>query len=224
MRKLYQYPLSGLSRAVRIILAEKHLDYEMVYETPWDPSDELIDYCISGDVPVLVDTSGTVVYGSSAIREYLDEIYPEVRLVNGDYHQKAEERKIADWFNYTFYRDAYYPIIKEKILKRFVKDMDRRPDPACIRAASAKLNNHMEYISWLIDRRNWLAGKDFSIADITAASLVSVLDYLGFVRWEKFDLAKEWYVRIKSRPSFRTILQDNLPQVPPAKDYANLDF
>ena len=224
MRKLYQYPLSGLSRAVRIILAEKRLDYEMVYETPWDPSDELVDCCISGDIPVLVDTSGTVVYGSSAIREYLDEIYPEVKLINGDYQQKAEERKIADWFNYTFFRDAYYPIIKEKILKRFVKDIDRRPDPASVRSAGAKLNNHMEYISWLVDRRNWLAGKDFSIADINAASLISVLDYLGVVRWNKYDLAKEWYVRIKSRPSFRTILQDNLPQVPPAENYANLDF
>jgi glutathione S-transferase len=82
----------------------------------------------------------------------------------------------------------------------------------------------MDFISWLIDRRNWLAGRDFSIADIYASSLVSVLDYLGVIQWNKYDIAKTWYARIKSRPSFRGILVDNLPQIPPSSDYANLDF
>ena len=224
MRRLFQYPLSGFSRAARVILAEKRLDYEMVYEAPWDPSDELFEYSMSGNVPVLIDISGIVVHGTSAIREYLEEVYPEVGLIGSDFSERAEARKIADWFDHTFYSDVYYPVIRERILKRFAKDVDRRPDPACVRGAGTKLNNYMEYIAWLVDRRNWLAGKEFSIADISAASLISVLDYLGIIQWNKYDLVKDWYVRIKSRPSFRSILQDNLPQVPPASDYANLDF
>ena len=224
MRKLFQYPLSGLSRAVRIILAEKRLDYEMVYETPWAPSDELLEKNISGKVPVLVDTNCIVTYGNSAIREYLDEVYSDIPLIGTDYQQRAEARKIADWANSILYNDVYYPVIHERILKRFVKDADKRPDPACIRVASSKLSNHMEYIAWLIDRRNWLAGKEFSIADIATASMLSVLDYLGIIQWHKYELVKDWYVRIKSRPSFRSILQDNLPQIPPADNYANLDF
>lgn len=224
MRRLFHYPLSGFSREVRVMLDEKSLDYELVYETPWDPSEELVDHSVSGDVPVLVDASGIVVHGISAIREYLEEIYPEVKLIGESVEERTEARKISDWFNYIFFKDVYYPIMKEKILKRFSKDIDRRPDPACVRTAGAKLTNHMEYIAWLVDRRNWLAGKQFSVADISAAALISVLDYLGVIQWSKYDLAKDWYVRIKSRPSFRGILHDNLSQIPPAEDYANLDF
>ncbi len=224
MRKLFQYPLCGFSRAVRIILAEKHLDYEIIYETPWDPSDELFEFNISGTIPALVDISGVSVYGCSAIREYLEEVYPEVILIGDEFQQRAESRKIADWFDFVFYKDVYYPIVREKILKRFSHDIDKKPDPACVRSAGAKLTTHMEYISWLVDRRNWLAGKEFSIADVSAASFISVLDYLGVIQWQKYEMAKSWYVRIKSRPSFRGVLNDNLPQVPPAAEYANLDF
>ena len=224
MRRLFQYPLSGLSRAVRVILSEKHLDYDMVYEAPWDPSEELLEHNISGEVPVLVDINGVVTYGKSAIREYLNEVYPDIPLIGSDYQQRTEARKIADWAENGLYKDVYYPVIRERILKRFSKEADKRPDPACIRNASAKLNNHMEYISWLVDRRNWLAGKEFSIADIATSTLLSVLDYLGVIQWNKYELVKNWYVRIKSRPSFRSILQDNLSQIPPAGNYANLDF
>lgn len=224
MRKLFQYPLCGFSRIVRFILAEKRLDYEMVYEMPWDPSDDLFEHNMTGSLPVLLDMSGLAISGVSAIREYLEEVYPEVSLIGEDFQQRAESRKIADWFANEFYYEVYYPIINEKILKRFSKDADKRPDPACVRASCSKLINHLEYIAWLVDHRNWLAGKDFSIADISAASFISVLDYLGIIQWQKYDIVKNWYVRIKSRPSFRGILCDNLPQVPPAKDYANLDF
>lgn len=209
---------------MRFTLSEKRLDYEMVYETLWDPSEDLFEYSPSGLIPVLVDLNGFSVHGFSAIREYLEEVYPEVNLLGNNLQQKAESRKISDWFSFVFYSDVYYPIIREKILKRFAKNTDKTPDPACVRRASAKLVSHMEYISWLIDRRNWLAGKDFSTADITAGSFISVLDYLGFIPWNKYDLVKNWYVRIKSRPSFRNILNDNLSQIPPIKDYANLDF
>jgi glutathione S-transferase len=93
-----------------------------------------------------------------------------------------------------------------------------------IRASLSKLRFHLDYVSWLIDRRNWLAGRYFSIADIYAASFLSVMDYIGCVPWDKHEVAKQWYARIKSRPSFRSILNDNLPQIPQSPDYANLDF
>src|SRR5439155_1406140 len=68
------------------------------------------------------------------------------------------------------------------------------------------------------------AGDHFSIADITAAAQLSSLDYLGDVPWDAHEPAKEWYARIKSRPSFRPILTDHLPGVPPPAHYADLDF
>ena len=82
----------------------------------------------------------------------------------------------------------------------------------------------LAYIGYLVDRRRWLAGDFFSIADITAAAHLSTLDYLGDVPWDGHDLAREWYARIKSRPSFRAILADHVPGLPPPKHYADLDF
>jgi glutathione S-transferase len=62
------------------------------------------------------------------------------------------------------------------------------------------------------------------LADITAAAHLSCIDYMGDVPWEGHAGAKDWYVRVKSRPAFRTVLADHLPGIPPARHYADLDF
>jgi glutathione S-transferase len=205
-------------------MAEKHLDFELKYETPWNPSEELYNANVFGALPSLIDINGSAIFGTSAIREYLEELYPERNLLGSDYSNRAEARKIADWFAFIFFDDIYKPIICEKIIKRFSKNVDRTPAPSSIRIALSKLPVHLDYVTWLIDRRNWLAGRDFSIADIYGASFFSVLDYLGFISWNKYEVAKSWYVRIKSRPGFRGILNDNLPQLPPSEEYSNPDF
>jgi glutathione S-transferase len=177
----------------------------MVHENPWGPSEEVLELNVAGTLPVLVDTSGLSIFGSSSIREYLEEIYQEVNLIGTDYEARTEARRLADWFDFIFFSEVYRPLITEKITKRFTRNIDRVSDPASVRTALAKLSVHMEYISWLVDRRNWLGGKEFSIADIYAASFLSILDYLGSIQWERFRIVKEWYARIKSRPSFRGI-------------------
>ncbi|HET6222763.1 MAG TPA: glutathione S-transferase family protein, partial [Dongiaceae bacterium] len=98
------------------------------------------------------------------------------------------------------------------------------PDSQAIRAGNANIHYHLDYIAWLADRRNWLAGDDFSLADIAAAAHLSALDYIGDVPWERHADAKDWYVRVKSRPSFRALLADALPGITPPAHYADLDF
>ena len=223
MRLLYHYPLCGASRVVRFMLAEKKLDFSLQYETTWGVSDKVYEVNVFGTLPVFVDMSGTSVYGSSAIREYLESVYPEVNLLGGDYFEMTEARKIADWFDFVFAKDVYSNVVNEKIIKRFSRSSEPA-NPNNIRLASSKLGLHMEYLSWLIDRRNWLSGQLFSVADIYAASFLSVLDYLDFVPWKKYEVVKDWYARIKSRPAFRAILSDNLAQIPASKEYSNPDF
>ena len=53
---------------------------------------------------------------------------------------------------------------------------------------------------------------------------LSALDYFGEVPWAEFPAAAEWYVRMKSRPSFRSLLADRVPGQPPVSHYAELDF
>ena len=98
------------------------------------------------------------------------------------------------------------------------------PNSSAIRAGHANIHYHLEYIGWLTDRRRWLAGDDFSLADIAAASQISAVDYLGDVPWEDHKGAKDWYARVKSRPSLRPILADLIPGIVPPKHYADLDF
>ncbi len=93
-----------------------------------------------------------------------------------------------------------------------------------MRAIRSNLRYHLSYLSYLADQRKWLAGDDFSIADLVAAAHFSVLDYLGEVAWEDYPVAKGWYARLKSRPSFRSLLADRIPGTPPPLHYTDLDF
>jgi glutathione S-transferase len=93
-----------------------------------------------------------------------------------------------------------------------------------LKAGRENLHTHLHYIAWLTERRRWLAGDTISVADLSAASQLSLLDYIGDVPWDDHPLSKEWYVRVKSRPSFRCLLRDVVPGVMPSPVYVNLDF
>jgi len=98
------------------------------------------------------------------------------------------------------------------------------PDSAVIRQAQHALRDHLGYLGWLSERRTWLAGADFGLADLTAAAHLSSLDYMNDIPWDDFEAAKDWYMRLKSRPSFRPLLAEHVPGLPAPKHYAVLDF
>ena len=136
--------------------------------------------------------------------------------------QRAETRRLVAWFDSKFNREVSDNLVGEKMMKRFLKLGE--PHGPAIRAGHANIHYHLDYISFLTEQRNWLAGDDFSLADITAAAHLSAIDYIGDVPWEDHPGAKEWYARIKSRPSFRPLLHDVIPGVTPPEHYSNIDF
>ena len=93
-----------------------------------------------------------------------------------------------------------------------------------IQAARENLKRYFKYIDWLAARRSYLGGRSLSVADLTVAAHLSVLDYLGEMAWENYPDAKLWYAKIKSRPSFSSLLNDKLAGIMPSSTYANLDF
>ena len=109
----------------------------------------------------------------------------------------AEVRRLAAWFDLKFEREVTRNLVDEKIMKRFLGLGE--PNSQAIRAGSANIHTHLDYISYLTEERRWLAGNDFSLADISAAAHLSCVDYLGDVPWGDHELAKEWYARVKSR-------------------------
>ena len=222
MKTLNHLWLSPYCRKVRIVLAEKKIDYRLETENTWLRRREFLAINPAGEVPVLIEDDGTSIADSQAICEYLEEIVPDPSIFPVDPKERAEARRIVAWFDRKFSAEVSENLVGEKIFKRFLKT--GAPNSALIRAGQQNIHYHLDYIGWLSERRNWLAGGVFSIADIAAAAHLSSVDYLGDVPWEDHISAKEWYVRIKSRPSFRAILADHLPGEPPPKHYADLDF
>jgi glutathione S-transferase len=221
MRTLYHYLISPLSRRVRVALGEKSVDFEAVLEQPWRRRPEFLALNPAGEVPVLVEDDGTVVVGG-AICEYLEEAYPRMALMPTRPGARAEIRRLVDWFDHKFDREVTENLVGEKLIKRV--SGQGQPSGLAIRAGLANIHYHLDYIAFLADRRTWLGGEGFSLADIAAGVQLSAIDYLGIVPWDDHPEAKDWYARIKSRPSFRPLLADLIPGVPPPRHYADLDF
>ena len=204
---LIHHPVSPHSRKIRLEMSEKKMLFVLKEEEPWALSADVYKLNISGDY---------------AISEYLEEISAEIRLMPESPRERAEIRRLMSWFDDKFYREVYRNIVQEKVFKRFSQGL--APDSRILKIGLNNLKFHMEYLDWLSERRNYLGGAEFSLADVTAAAHLSVIDYLGDVPWENYRYAKLWYSKIKSRPSFKDILKDSVKGVLPAKNYANLDF
>ncbi len=222
MRVLYHLWLSAPSRTIRIVLKEKNLDFTLKAEKVWERRPEFLALNPAGEVPVLIEPEGAVLAEVNAITEYLDEVYREKILLGLNPLDRAEVRRLIAWFDVKMNREVTENLVGEKMMKRFLGL--GQPNSSAIRAGHLNLTHHLEYIGYLTERRRWLAGDNFSLADITAAAHLSTIDYLGDVPWDDHEAAKEWYARIKSRPSFRPLLADHIPGAPPPKHYADLDF
>ena len=222
MRTLYHHTLVAAARKVRLVLHEKRLSFDERIIEPWRVDEELLSLTPAGELPVLKDEDGTVVSDDVAMVEYLDEVYPEVALIGRTAPERAEARRLSAWFDQKFHREVTQHLAGEKLLRRV--SANAAPDSRALRAGRENIHTHLQYITWLKERRSWLAGDHISIADLSAAANLSLVDYSGDVPWDQHPEAKEWYVRMKSRPSFRALLKDAVPGVPPAPIYTDLDF
>ncbi len=222
MRTLYHYCLCPFSRKVRVVLAEKHLDFQLISEAYWESREDFLALNPAGHVPVMIDTDGSVFSDSMAISEYLDEVRPDPSLIGNSPIERAETRRLCAWFDKQFNDEVTLNLVFEKIVKRHA--LREGPDSRYVRAGYANINAHMDYVDWLLDQRNWLAGNTFSLPDIAAAAHLSCIDYLGDVPWEKHPVTKDWYARVKSRPSMRPLLAERINGVSPPRHYDDLDF
>lgn len=228
MTKLYQYPLDPFCRRIRVSVAEFGGELELIEERPWDGRIDFLKMNPTGLVPVLVADDGTIAAGIEAVEGYLEDTRDEntPSQIGVTAAERAETRRLVAWFDGKFHHDISAPLLIEKIVRRFVppEQGGGAPNMNRVRAALDKIRPQLDYIGSLVRERNWIAGDEITIADFAAASHLSVLDYLGDVPWSSDEDAKAWYQRIKSRPSFRSILADKIQGMPPPRIYADLDF
>lgn len=228
MIRLLHYPLCVSSRFVRLILAECELVPELVEEYPWERRQEFLIMNPAGTLPVMVENDGPAIAGAWPASEYLDETrgfaLAEHRLLPPSADQRAEVRRLVDWFVNKFDSEVTEYLVEEKVVKRLRPGGDRSPNSALLRAARNNIRVHLGYVDHLMGGRKWLAGERLTYADLAAAAAFSVADYLGEVPWTEAGEARDWYARLKSRPAFRPLLADQLRGLTPPPHYADLDF
>jgi glutathione S-transferase len=221
MIRLYHFALSPFCRKVRLTLAEKKLEVELVEERYWEPTPEFLKRNPAGKVPVL-KMDGRVMSESQAICEYLDEAVPQPALMPRDAEGRYEVRRLCSWFDDKFNAEVTSKLLHERVNKKVMGQ--GYPDSKNVKTGAARIKGHIDYLATLLDERRWLAGDTMTLADITAAAHLSCLDYISDVDWHRSAVVKNWYAVIKSRPSFRALLADQVSGFPPAAHYADLDF
>lgn len=224
MRIVYHTPLSPQCRKIRILMREKELEFELAQENVWERRPEFFALNPAGEVPVLVEPDGVIVSSGHAIEEYLEEAYRDnnKRYIGSSISERAEVRRLTDWFDRKFDTEVTQYILFEKVFKRLMQSGE--PQSEAIRAGKKNILYHLDYIGFLTSECHYLVGEAMTLADITAAAHLSALDYLGDVPWEHNQKAKEWYALMKSRPSIRAILIDRVPSCRPPKHYEDPDF
>ncbi|MFC4214353.1 glutathione S-transferase family protein [Pseudophaeobacter arcticus] len=221
MARLYHVPLSPFCRKIRLSLAEKKIEVELVEERYWEADPDFLRRNPAGKVPV-IRLDGKMMSESAAICEYLEETRPTPALMPSDPDGRYEVRRIVSWFDDKFHSEVTSKLLYERVNKKVTGE--GYPDSKNVKAGAKAIKYHLDYMTWLLDHRRWLAGDQMSLADFAAAAHLSSLDYISDVDWNRSAVVKDWYAKIKSRPAFRSILADQISGFRPPAHYADLDF
>ncbi|MCB1508696.1 MAG: glutathione S-transferase family protein [Hyphomicrobiaceae bacterium] len=230
MPTLHHLALLPECRFARLICKEYGIDLHLVEEPVWERREAFLALNPAGEVPVFVDDEGAVVVGAAALMEYLEETRGpaegETRLMPTRPAERAEVRRLVGWAQRKIAADVSTWIVTEKALKRMMPEKlgGGAPDSAALRAARANWKWHLSYLDHLLDMRNWVAGDRITHADFAIAAELSALDYLGEIAWPEGGPTRDWYARMKSRPSFRPVLADIVRGIKPPAHYADPDF
>ncbi|MDA0939058.1 MAG: glutathione S-transferase family protein [Proteobacteria bacterium] len=231
---VYHHTICPLSRKLRLVLLEKSIQFSLKSENFWEKRQDFLHLNPNSRTPVIIiknsleyKSVNIILKGNFAIHEYIEEELenlPKLLPKNNRYFV----REIVEWFDCLFYEEVTKHIIYEKIipaisLKNGISDL-LPPNSHNIRVAKKQLLYHMDYISYLISKNQYIAGDYLTLADYSVASHISILDMMGEITWSLHPQVKNWYSLIKSRPALQNVLKDTLPNIKPPSYYMNPDF
>ena len=143
MNRLYHVPLSPFCRKVRLTLAEKRIEVELVEERYWEPTPDFLRRNPAGKVPVLRMDS-RVMSESQAICEYLEETVPTPPLMPRDADGRYEVRRLCAWFDDKFHDEVTSKLLYERVNKKVTgqgyPDSARTSSPG-----PARIKYHLDY-------------------------------------------------------------------------------
>jgi len=198
MLKLYDYPDCPFCQKVRVVMAEKDLEYEKVLvdlRKQEQKAPEFLRLNPYGKVPVLVDED-EVIYDSTIINEYLEDEYPLPRLMPEDSQGRARARLLEDYCDNSF-------IPPTTMLLSQLRKPEGERDTQRVEQAREELRRCLYFLRDHVDGNEYLVGKEFTLADAAFAPRMMVIGRLGFEFEPALAPVQGWLDRIRSRPSVR---------------------
>jgi glutathione S-transferase len=236
MLELYHSINSVCAQKVRIVLAEKGLEYrEHLMTLRGDQFDAgYMKLNPNAVVPTLVH-DGRPVIESSVILYYLDEAFSEPPLMPADVHQRALVRqynKLIDEYVHnsctiltfaTAFRPWFAGLSGEEIERKLAKSPSKQRteykrdvalhglDSKYVKDALGHHEKLLKRMDAALQSGTWLAGGHFSLADAAVIPYILRLDLLRLRKlWEGFPRIDAWYERMRARPSVKKELLDRM--------------
>ena len=187
---------SPYTRKVRIVAAEKKIEYEYEIDNPWQDETAVPKNNPLGKVPVLVLEDGTVLFDSRVIVEYLDSVSPVGKLL------PAANRERIDVKRWEALADGVLDAGVAVRLENLRPENER--SPSWIKRQMAKLDLGISEMDKQLAARKWCAGTNFSLADIAVGACLGWFDY----RFPQIDWRKNTpnlsrlMEKLNERPSF----------------------
>lgn len=179
------------SHRVKIVLAEKGVNFDIVYIDPENPSEDFLDLNPYGNLPTLVDRD-LMINQSNIIMEYLDERFPHPPLLPVYPVAKAKSRLMIhriekDWFSLL------------KIIENNGKDADE---------AREQFLSQLISLIPVFSEMPFFLSQEFSLVDCTIAPVLWRLPQYGIELPEKASTIKDYANRMFSRNSFQASLSE----------------
>jgi glutathione S-transferase len=195
--KLIGTPASPYTRKVRIVLAEKRIDYDFINDAPASADTQVPRHNPLGKVPVLIIDDETTVFDSRVIVEYLDQASPVAKLIPEDARPRAQVRRweaLADGCT-----DATVAIVAERRRPANLQSTD------WINRQQLKVDRALKVMSDDLGARNWCSGEFFNLSDIAVGCCLGFLALrLPDVQWRSsYPNLGKLSDKLARRPSFK---------------------
>ena len=195
--KLIGSHASPYTRKVRVVLAEKKIDYQFVLENVWGADTQIHEFNPLGKVPCLVMDDGGALFDSRVIAEYADTLSPVARLIPPAGRERVEVRC---W-------EALADGLLDAAVALRVEDTQRTPEQrsdAWIARQQRKIDEALKAMAQGLGEKTWCNGNHMTLADIAVGCALAYLDFrqpqLDW-RARHHNLAA-FYARMEKPPSF----------------------
>jgi glutathione S-transferase len=194
---LLEHPLSPYAQKVKIALREKQIPFESQTPEGLGSGKTTGDYAIEtlrGEVPVLIDGDSKI-FDSTIILEYIEQKWPEPRLLPADPFASAQARMIEDVM------DTHYEAINWGLgeIHWFGRAEGQLRDDI-MKTAAKQISGFHAWLESQIKPSGWFTGEDFGWTDLSVVPYINCSALFGFAPPENSRLAS-WLAAANARPT-----------------------